>query len=389
MMEASLMIPFDWSLVIMTAILAVYVVTGGLKAVMYTDAFQGTIMFVMMAILLIFTYNKLGGVTEAHQALTDMAALMPEKLVKGGMLGWTQGAKFGSPLWLTIYTTVIYGVGIGVLAQPQLAVRLMTVKSDKQLNRAIAMGGVFILMMTGVAFVVGALSNAVFMQDPAFGKISIAVAEGNMDKIIPAYIEKIMPSWFSALFLLGMFAAAMSTLSSQYHAGGTSLGRDVYEKLTGEERYVSAKFSKIGVTVTIAATLIWAWVLPDSVIAYATAFFFGLCGAAFLPMFLLGLYWRGMTKAGALASMVGGFTISMFWLLFVHLKESEGLGLCNLVFGKASLFADAAVGTWWWRMQWIDPNVIALPLSFVLAIVVSKMTARMDEGHVAKCWANF
>ncbi len=389
MMEASLLIPFDWALVVMTGILALYVVTGGLKAVMYTDAFQGSIMFVMMAILLIVTYSKLGGVTEAHQALTDMAALMPEKLAKGGMMGWTQGAKFASPLWLTIYTTIIYGVGIGVLAQPQLAVRYMTVKSDKQLNRAIAIGGVFILFMTGVAFVVGALSNAVFYQDPAFGKISIAVAEGNMDKIIPMYIENMMPDWFSGLFLLGMFAAAMSTLSSQYHAGGTSLGRDVYEKLTGEERHVSAKYSKIGVSVTILATLIWSWVLPESVIAYATAFFFGLCAASFLPMFLLGLYWKGMTKAGAVWSMVGGFCFSMFWLLFVHLKESAGLGLCNAIFGTPSLAAGGEPGTWLWRLQWVDPNVVALPISFILAVVVSLATKKIEEGHVAKCWANF
>ena len=389
MIDAALGIPFDWALIGMTGILALYVVTGGLKAVMYTDAFQGSIMMIMMLILLVVTYNKLGGVVEAHQALTDMAALMPEKLVKGGMLGWTQGAKFGSPLWLTIYTTVIYGVGIGVLAQPQLAVRYMTVRSDKQLNRAVGIGGVFILLMTGVAFVVGALSNAVFMQDPAFGKISIAVAEGNIDKIIPLYIENMMPSWFSALFLLGMFAAAMSTLSSQYHAGGTSLGRDVYERLSGQERHVSAKFSKIGVSVTIVATLIWAWILPGSVIAYATAFFFGLCGATFLPVFLLGLYWRGMTNIGARWSMIGGFCISMFWLLFVHLKESAGLGLCDLVFGMPSLAADATPMSWIWKLQYVDPNVVALPISFLLAFVVSKLSRKMEDGHVAKCWANF
>lgn len=51
------------------------------------------------------------------------------------------------------------GVGIGVLAQPQLIVRFMTVNSKQALNRAVAAGGFFILCMTGVAFTVGALSN--------------------------------------------------------------------------------------------------------------------------------------------------------------------------------------------------------------------------------------
>ena len=65
------------------------------------------------------------------------------------------------------------GVGIGVLAQPQLAVRYMTVKSGKELNRAIPIGGVFIMMMTGVAFIVGALSNVHFQE--TLGKVSIVV----------------------------------------------------------------------------------------------------------------------------------------------------------------------------------------------------------------------
>ncbi len=114
------------------------------------------------------------------------------------------GAAFGTPLWLTIYTTIVLGVGIGVLAQPQLAVRFMTVKSEAQLNRGVMYGGIFILFMTGVAFVVGALSNVVFFKD--MGMLEKVVdgvtrrsghfrgcGRGNIDKIIPMYIEKNVP----------------------------------------------------------------------------------------------------------------------------------------------------------------------------------------------------
>ncbi len=387
MAEVSMGIPYNACLLGMTAILAVYVITGGLKAVMYTDAFQGTIMAVMMVILIFYTYSALGGVTTAHQTLTDMAALMPEKLQKGGMIGWTQGAKFGSPLWLVIYTTIIYGVGIGVLAQPQLALRFMTVPSDRSLNRATLFGGVFILLMTGIAFTVGALSNAVF--NDMFGSISIVMAKGNMDKIIPLYIEKVMPDWFSALFLLAMFAAAMSTLSSQYHVGGTSLGRDFFQKGVQWSRQGGIRAAKIGVSVTIVATLIWAWVLPGSVIAKATAFFFGLCAAAFLPSYLLGLYWRGMNRTGAVYSMVGGFAISMFWLLFVHAAEAKVIGLCQLLTGNETLVSPATKGSWIWLLQFVDPNVVALPLSFLLAVVFSLAGQKMPDEHLDKCWANF
>lgn len=384
MLEVGLGVSYTLSLLVFTGILAFYVITGGLKAVMYTDAFQGSVMFLMMLILVVFTYYTLGGVTEAHQALSDLAPQLPAKLKAGGLLGWTQGAEPGSPLWLVIYTTIVYGVGIGVLAQPQLAVRFMTVASDRELNRSVLFGGVFILVMTGVAFVVGALSNVVFFNQG--GQIAIAAAGGNMDKIIPLYVSDVMPGWFGILFLLAMFAAAMSTLSSQYHVGGTSLGRDFWERGLAMRGGSSLTVNRLGVAATIIITLVWGLVLPGSVIARATAFFFGLCAAAFLPAYLLGLYWKGMTRAGAIVSMVGGFAVSFFYLLFVHTAEAKAVGLCNLLFGVDSLAMLAAPGSTAWLLQYTDPNIIALPISLVLAVVVSLATAKNSPEHLARCW---
>jgi SSS family solute:Na+ symporter len=386
MTEASLGLPFHWGLVVITLLVAVYVITGGLKAVMYTDALQGAVMVLMMSILLVYTYSILGGVVPAHQALTDMAPLMPEKLKAGGMIGWTQGVRFFSPIGLTLYTTIVSGVGIGVLAQPQLAVRFMTVGNDRDLDRAVLYGGIFIPLLPGVAYVVGALSNAVFHQ--RFGKIAVDLVGGNIDKVIPAYIEMIMPPWFAALFLMAMLAAAMSTMSSQFHVGGSSLGRDVCEQTLGLGRENSIALNKLGVLATIAAALIWAFILPESIIARATAFFFGLCAATFLPVYLLALYWRGMTRAGAVASMLGGFAVSMLWMLFIHEKEAVELGLCQLLLGRPTIVSGAAQGSGAWLLQWVDPNVAALPISLLLALAVSALGRKPEPGHVAHCWQN-
>ncbi|MCM0755748.1 sodium:solute symporter family protein [Desulfovibrio aminophilus] len=387
MMEVSLGLDFHFALVLMTLILAVYVITGGLKAVMYTEAFQGAIMVGMMLMLLVVAYSKLGGMVQAHQTLTDMAPLVPEKLQKMGLLGWTQGIAFPSPLWMIMYTSLIYGVGFGVLAQPQLIVRFMTVPSDRELNRGVIYGGLFILLIPGVAYVVGALSNAIFLQQ--FGKISIDMAQGNVDKIIPTFIETIMPSWYSALFLLAMFAAAMSTLASQYHVGGTALGRDVCEQFSAAAKAKPGPVARAAVTATVFITLLWAWILPGSIIARATAFFFGLCLASFLPAFLLGLYWKGMTKAGALASLFGGFFASMFWMFFVNKQLAETFGICSALTGQATLLAGAAPGSWPFLLQFVDPNVMALPVSFILALAVSLASEKYAAEHVEWCWRNY
>lgn len=387
MAEVSLGLDYNLALLGFTLVLALYVISGGLKAVMYTDAFQGFIMMAMMLILAWVTYAKLGGIIPAHQALTGLAGLVPESLRAGGMLGWTQGVRPASPIGLTIYTTIVYGVGVGVLAQPQLAVRFMTVPSDRELNRGVVYGGVFILLMVGVSYAVGALSNAVFHRE--FGRLAVEMAGGNLDKVMPVYIETMLPPWFSTLFLMAMFAAAMSTVSAQYHVGGTSLGHDFCVRAAGwfkEARGGAFLITRLGVAATIALTLVWAWFLPESIIARATAFFFGLCAAAFLPAYLLGLYWKRVNRPGAVASMLAGFAASMFWLLFVHEKEAAALGLCQALFGAPTLAAGAAKGSWVWLLQWVDPNVVALPLSLAVCVLASLAFRPMDPAHVEHCF---
>ncbi|MFH0879043.1 MAG: sodium:solute symporter family protein, partial [Lentisphaerota bacterium] len=220
--------PYEAALFLFSVIIALYVIMGGIKGVMYTDALQGTIMLLGMITLIILTYWSMGGIVKAHSSLTALASMVPEKLAKGGHMGWTSMPHFGSPLWWTLVSTIVMGVGIGVLAQPQLAVRYMTVKSGKELNRGVPIGGFFILMMTGVAFVVGALTNVYFFN--SIGKISIAAAAGDVEKIIPMYLKGAMPGWFGVLFMLTLLSAAMSTISSQFHVMGTSLGRDLVEQ---------------------------------------------------------------------------------------------------------------------------------------------------------------
>ncbi len=73
-------VSFEVALLIFSLITAAYVIPGGLKAVMYTDTLQGIIMILGMLFLLWFTYDSLGGVTQAHQTLTGMANMVPGPL---------------------------------------------------------------------------------------------------------------------------------------------------------------------------------------------------------------------------------------------------------------------------------------------------------------------
>ncbi len=383
--EGSLKIDYNIALFFFAAIVAAYVFFGGIKGVMYSDAFQGVLMLAGMTLLVITVYSKLGGVAEAHQRLTQLftnPVVMEQSagLQEGGFQGWTEMPVLFSKYWWIVVSTIVMGVGIGVLAQPQLAVRFMTVKSDRELNRAIPIGGVFILMMTGVAFIVGALSNVYFFEST--GMISVAAA-GGTDGIIPLFIESFMPGWFSAIFLVILLAAGMSTISSQFHAVGTAFGRDLFDA-DGKDEKKTMLISRVGILVGIVLTIFLAYVLPtiwDGAIAISTGLFFGLCGASFLPMYFGALYLRKFSKVAAVSGMLAGFGSSMLWMLFIHSKESVVFKLCQLLFNKPTLAENSVV-------QFVDPIVIALTVSIIVTAVVQIIVKDKDVNHehVAACF---
>ncbi len=373
-LETSLNLNFKIALIIMALIVAVYVVMGGIRGVMYTDALQGTIMFFGMIFLVLSVYYMLGGVTNAHEALTSMGHLMPESAKSVGATGWTSMPVFGSPYWWTLISTIILGVGIGVLAQPQLAVRFMTVKSNRELNRGVLIGALFIFVMTWGAYVVGALSNVYFFQEK--GLLAIQASGGNADKIIPVFINSAMPEWFTYLFMLTLLSAAMSTLSAQFHVQGTAIGRDIYETLKKGGR--SVLITRIGIIIAVIIAVILAYILPTSIIAQGTALFFGLCAATFLSVYTCALFWKGTTKAGAIAGMVSGATISLLWLLFVYKKTATALHLAKLLFGGLLIKA----------MPWpfVDPILVAVPASMIITVLVSLLTEKPDDDHLKECF---
>ena len=389
---------YHMSLMVFSVIITAYVIAGGLKGVMLTDALQGSIMFIAMIILAFVTFDSLGGVDAAFTKLehvwqvtvidplatADIKTLAPgspDFMMKLSLLwgfeGWNSMPVFMSKGWLFVITTITMGVGIGVLAQPQLIVRFMTVKSKQELNRAVLIGSVFIVAMTGIIFIVGALSNAWYYEFNE-GKNALQSA-GAIGKVIPHFINTAMPKWFAFIFLFALISAAMSTLSSQFHTMGTAVGRDLFEQIS-KKNHNSIAVTRLGVVVMIIFSVSLAYVFDNqpAIIARSTAIFFALCASVFLPSFIAGLFWRGMTKAGAISSMLVGLIVSSFWLLFVHFKEAKSLGLSKALFGKHSLLSGDII--------FVDALMIALPLSIITAIVVSLMTKKMDKAHLNKCF---
>ncbi len=387
-LQEVLKVDYNYALVGFAVVVAVYVIFGGLKGVMYVDALMGTIMVVGMLSLLVASYWLLGGLIPAHRELTSLAHLAAERLpneAAAGHAGWTVMPRFNSVWWWTLVSSLMLGVGIGALAQPQLAVRFMTVKSSRELNRALLVGSLFILFTVGSAYVVGALSNVFFyysnkgIAEGISGKLAIEAAGGNPDLIIPLFISQALPPVILYIFALTLLSAAMSTLSSLYHVTGSSIGHDLFRGITGMGKD-SLLITRAGVVAGILFSLVLGFILPPGIIARGTAIFFGVCAAALLPGYAAALYWKRATAAGVWASMAVGVGASVIGLVFLHRKESAALGICKWLFGKTELIS---AHPW----PFVDTMIYSLPLSVLALVVVSLLTRSPDAAHLERCFS--
>jgi SSS family solute:Na+ symporter len=360
-------INLDIALLVFTLIVAAYVVSGGIRGVMYTDALQAVIMFFSILFLLFWFYHTLGmGFTEANRELSNIADQVPDRFRELGHQGWTRMPVAGSPQWYTLVTSLILGVGIGCLAQPQLVVRFMTVESTKQLNRGVFIGSLFIFVTVGSIYHIGPLSNLFFLKTEG---VVASEAIKDMDKIIPLFIDKAMPAWFGAVFMLCILSASMSTLSAQFHTMGGAFGADVFPRLGRKKNTKSTMGVRFGVVCAILLSYIICYTLSAGIIARGTALFMGICAATFLPTYFCSLYWKKATRQGALASLWVGALASLFAMAFLHKAEAVPIGLCKALFGK-----DFLIDVYPWYA--VDPILFALPLSVIAIIVGSLCTQK-------------
>ncbi|EMR74389.1 Sodium/proline symporter (Proline permease) [Thermoplasmatales archaeon SCGC AB-539-N05] len=355
-------ISYELCVIIFTIVVGLYIVVGGLYAVMWTHAIQGILMIVGMLILTIGIYAMLGGVGPAHEAAAalshDQLLGMGWKNVPSGFTTLTSFPETFSPAFMTILT-LVFGVGIGVLAQPQLIVRYLSAKSEKALRRAIPYGGIFILLMTFTAFSIGPLCNVLMINN----RLSYP---GTPDKVVPLVISELFPQWFVFLFLFVVLAAAMSTASALFHTAGASIGRDVFEKgiMKGISQGKSIKITRIATIIIVIATLIIT-LNPLDVVAIMCAFFFGLMACTFLAPYTFMLYWKKTSKAGAWAGMLGGFVFTMLWYALVYFKTAP------------QIIGSSLINEYVWNM--LDPIFIGIPLSFLLTYVFSKLILQDKE----------
>ena len=334
---------YNYILLLLSLIVAVYVVYGGIIAVMYNDAFQAAIMFVGMLAIFIVTMMYFGGFEAGSAQLTDLWDIKVGETGLGvldGFQGWTSSAEFGTKEWLTVVTSFLMGVGIGALTQPQLVVRFMSAKNDRDLDKSLIVGSIFMLVIVGSAYTVGSLSNGYFYDQYGLTSFQYITSLGlGTDFIVPQYILEVFSGVtfgdvFVSLFLLSLICASISTISALMHTIGAAGGYDLYEILKSrrgekETHDSSVRVSRIVIVVMMVIVVVYCYVMPKDIIAKATSLFMGMTAAALLPAYFHALYSKKPNREAALASVTVGTLLYIFLALFVNSSLSIFLPICR------------------------------------------------------------
>ena len=170
----------------------------------------------------------------------------------------------------------------------------------------------------------------------------------------------------SGLVAAGGLAAALSTADGLLLTISNAMVRVIYSHeinhdVTPEQRVILSKFALLAVALVAAAV---ASLKPAEILPLVSASF-SLAASAFVPVMVLGIFWPGTNRRGAVAGMLCGLGVTIYYML-VNAPSVR------------SFFAMALGQELWLGIQPISAGVFGVPVGFAMAIAVSLLTRGKD-----------
>jgi Na+/proline symporter len=333
--ESVLGIPYNVMLPLMVAVFGIIAVTGGAKTVTITD----TLMLVIIAVSIGLVFAPMFIHNIGLENISLYAKENPNffKMTAGGTIGW--GTIIG---WQVLWC-------FGNAANPASITRAYLAKDARTWVKAIMLSLIICIPVVWMAQIAAGLVRLVEpnLKNPA-------------QAIIWAATSSYVPPLVGALAIAGLFAAVLSTASTQILMLAFSVSRDIYERFTtfsnDEERDKKSLFmARLWIAIFAVLAVALAWGRP-TYIALVGNFGSSVFAAAFFPALIMGLWWKKTTKAGAYASMAVGLALDAVLSFYPLLFLNKPLAWAEyLPFG-------------------IHPVIWSLIVAMVVLVVVSKMT---------------
>ena len=287
------------AVIIGSAVILFYTMMGGFFAVAWTDVIQATMMVIGLIVIPIVGTLKLGGPAAVLAKLAECTA------DTSGYLSMRVGRE---GIALATFIIGMLGIGLGYPGQPHVLVRFMAIRKPSLIRKGALIGIIWAAIALYGAVLVGLIARGVLTADV-----------GDPERVMPLMAMELLPSWVAGIMIAAAMAAIMSTADSQLLVASSSFVQDFYHKTFGRNPKPSTLvlLSRI---VTLAIGVLGAVIAlrqdpdnPVGVVFWLVLYAWGGLASAFGPVIVLSLYWKRVTRAGALAGMLSGAVTVIVW----------------------------------------------------------------------------
>ncbi|MDD3732606.1 MAG: sodium/proline symporter [candidate division Zixibacteria bacterium] len=303
--EAVFSLPYWLGVLAVAFIILTYTVTGGFRAICWTDVVQASFMVIALIFMPLIMLGEIGGYSVFLASLKEVSPdLLNFSAGKTGfvMLGFIVG---------------LLGIGLGYPGQPQVLSRFMAAR-DKG---TITQGGVIALVWMVLVYV-GAVFFGLFSR-VHYGSLA------DPEQALPLACSELLPPIIGGFVIAAIVAAICSTADSQLIVVSSTISRDIFargqldkpEMVTAKNIRYYQRLDRL-VLVGLAVLAIFFALTENRVIFHLVLYAWGVMGAAFGPVVILGLLWKRANKAGAIAGLVTGSVVAVIWREVAFLKNA-------------------------------------------------------------------
>lgn len=400
-------VEIDTGVYIGMAIVLFYAVLGGMKGITYTQVAQYCVLIFAFMVPAIFisiemTGNYipqlgLGGAGEDGVYLLDKLDGLHQEL---GFSEYTTGSKSMVDVF-----AITLALMAGTAGLPHVIVRFFTVPRVKDARKSAGWALLFIaIMYTTIPAVavfarvnlIETVSNEKYADLPDwFGNWEKTGLLGFDDKNGDGVVQYVadnetnelaidrdimvlanpeiakLPNWVIALVGAGALAAALSTAAGLLLVIASSISHDLFKKILMPK--ISEKGELIAARLAAAVAVVIAGyfgINPPGFVAAVVALAFGLAAASFFPAIVLGIFDKRMNKEGAIAGMIIGLGLMLFYMLKFKFGIFDG--------GKSAVAG--LKSSWWFGISPEGFGTVAMFVNFVISVVVSRMTVAPPEN---------
>ena len=312
MLTSVMEVPYAAGALALIAITCVYTVLGGMYSVLWTDAVQGALMFLVAFVMAAIPFIYVGGVDEMMTRISNTTHVT------------TAGDPMGDGLvtFCTLVSfTYVLGIGLSIgmkqIAEPRCLTRFYSVDSAKGMKFAMTWTPIFLGLSLICVMGLGALVHAMATDQEA------AYLINHTDEVVGFMLAKFDNSWVSALCITGLMAAGMSSLSSVMLVVAAACVSDIWSTFK-PMRPAGMVFWTKAVMVLYSVLVFVVTIFPPAGVVELTSFSGAVFASSFFPAIFGGLYLRWGTGDGAFWSMLIGIITCVGWRFGVRFQV-EGM----------------------------------------------------------------